>query len=154
MKITINILKEVLVLWLEGQKDYLKTEEDLMCDDGDWACLSLPGGVSWSFLKYHFKTLLRNDDVDNVSAKEFCVIWIFLTLEQIIVLNKYCSYNTPVPKISHVKTLKNCVKWDTNNNKMVRKYFLFWKIDCEASWAWIALKLGRLHSFMIRNAFL
>ena len=28
-----------------------------------------------------------------------------LTLKQIIFLNKYCTYNKPIPEISHVKTL-------------------------------------------------
>ena len=40
-----------------------------------------------------------------------------LTLEQIIVLNKYCTYSKPIPKISHVKTLKNLWKWDTKKIK-------------------------------------
>ena len=35
-----------------------------------------------------------------------CDFFIF-TLEQIIVLNTYCTYNKPIPKISHVKTLQN-----------------------------------------------
>ena len=33
-----------------------------------------------------------------------------LTLEQIIVLNKYCTYNKPIPKISQAKTLQNLCK--------------------------------------------
>ena len=55
-----------------------------------------------------------------------------LTLEQIIIVsNKHCTYNKPIPKISHVKTLQN--KLDTNNNKKVRNkmmnssfYFSMW----------------------------
>ena len=39
------------------------------------------------------------------------ILWhvFVITLEQIIVLNKYCTYNKPtcIPKISHVKTLQN-----------------------------------------------
>ena len=35
-----------------------------------------------------------------------------------IPLNKYCTYNKPNPKISHVKTLQNlCNMSHTNNNK-------------------------------------
>ena len=56
-----------------------------------------------------------------------------LTLEQIIVLNKYRTYNKPIPKISHVKTLQNLCKMKyTNNNKKVRN------VDCEEIRAWIA----------------
>ena len=35
-----------------------------------------------------------------------CDFFIF-TLDQIIVLNKYFTYNKPIPKIVHVKTLQN-----------------------------------------------
>ena len=38
-----------------------------------------------------------------------CDFFIF-TLEQIIVLNKYSTYNKPIPKISDVKTLQNLCK--------------------------------------------
>ena len=38
-----------------------------------------------------------------------CVLF-NLTLKQIIVLNKYYTYNKPIPKIAHVKTLQNVSK--------------------------------------------
>ena len=38
-----------------------------------------------------------------------CHFFIF-TLDQIIVLNKYCTYNKPIPKILHVNTLQNLCK--------------------------------------------
>ena len=40
--------------------------------------------------------------------------------EQVIVLNKYCTYNKPIPKISHVKTLQNLCKM--RYKKTIRKY--------------------------------
>ena len=42
-----------------------------------------------------------------LTVKELYVIFIILTLEEIIVLNKYCTYNKPIPKILHVKS---CLK--------------------------------------------
>ena len=42
-----------------------------------------------------------------MSLKEYYVIFFIFTLEQIIVLNTYCTYNKPIPKISHVRTLQN-----------------------------------------------
>ena len=61
-----------------------------------------------------------------------CNFFIF-TLEQIIDLNKYCTYNKPIPKISHVKTLQNLCKMRYKTNKKVRnKTFYFSNVDCEA----------------------
>ena len=81
-----------------------------------------------------------------------------LTLEQIIVLNKCCPYNKPVPKISHVKHYRIFVNeiqiTRKCENKITNLSFYFSNIDCEAIRAVITLKLGRLLSFMIRNAFL
>ena len=39
-----------------------------------------------------------------LSLKEFYAIFVSLIFEQIIVLNKYYTYNHPIPKISDVKT--------------------------------------------------
>ena len=47
-----------------------------------------------------------------------CDFFIF-TLEQIIVLNKYFTYNKSIPKISHVKTLQNLCKMRYKKNKKV-----------------------------------
>ena len=85
--------------------------------------------------KHHEETLplLGKADLDDQLCqdkkddylKEFYVIVFILTLEQIIVLNKYCTYNNPIPKISHVKTLQNSCKmrykFGGKNNKKVRK---------------------------------
>ena len=53
------------------------------------------------------------------------------TLEQIIVLNKYCTYNKPIPKISHVKTLQNLCKMrykkNKNKNKLLKVNSLYFK---------------------------
>ena len=50
-----------------------------------------------------------------------CDVYIF-TLEQIIVLNEYCTYNKPIPKISHVKTLQNLCKMRyKTHKKTIRK---------------------------------
>ena len=40
-------------------------------------------------------------------VKEILCDYFILTLQKIIVLNKYCTYNKAIPKISHAKT---CVK--------------------------------------------
>ena len=74
-----------------------------------------------------------------------CDFFIF-TLEKIIVLNVPID-NKPIPKTSHVKTLQNLCKM-----KKVRNTLL--NVDCVAIRARIALKLGGLLSFMIRNAYL
>ena len=87
-----------------------------------------------------------------------CDFFIF-TIEQIILLNTYCTYNKAIPKISHIKTLQNLCKMrlKKNNkkvsNKLESQQFIS-NVDCEATGAWITLKLGGLLSFMIRNAFL
>ena len=47
-----------------------------------------------------------------LELKEFYMIFFILTLEQIIVLNKHCTYNKPIPKISHIKTLQNSCKME------------------------------------------
>ena len=49
------------------------------------------------------------------------------TLEQIIVWNKYCTYNKPIPKISCDKTLQNLCKMrlQKNNKKVRNKMFTF-----------------------------
>ena len=54
-----------------------------------------------------------------------CDLFIF-TLDQIIVLNKYCTYNKPIPKILHVKTLQNLCKmrYKKKLNKKVRNKLL------------------------------
>ena len=50
----------------------------------------------------------------------YCFIF---TLEQIIILNNYCTYNKPIPKISHIKTLQNLCK--VKYKKTLRN------VDCE-----------------------
>ena len=49
------------------------------------------------------------------------ILWDFFifALQQIIVLNKYCTYNKLIPKISHVKTLQNLCKM--RYKKTIRK---------------------------------
>ena len=81
-------------------------------------------------------------------------------ITQIIVLNIYCTYNKPIPKISHVTTLQNLCKM--RYKKSIRKQEIkcwlwtvyFSNVDCEAIRARITLKLGGLLRFMIINAFL
>ena len=88
-----------------------------------------------------------------------CDLFIF-TLEQIIVLNKYCTYNEPIQKISHVKIPKKKVlKWDTKQkHKKVRNKMLTFifqtSIVTEAIRAQITMKLGSWFSFIIIIAFL
>ena len=86
--------------------------------------------------------------------KKWFMLFVFiLTHEQMIVFNQYCSYNIPIPKISHFKTLQNLCKIRYNNKK-VRKWndefiMLFFKRWLWSNYrAWIALKLGRLLIFM------
>ena len=57
---------------------------------------------------HYFHPFIFNMSQRSISlVKEMlCGLFIF-TLEQIIVLNKYCTYNEPIQKISHVKTLQN-----------------------------------------------
>ena len=66
-------------------------------------------------------------------------MWFFqLHTEQIIVLNKYCNYNKPIPKISHVKTVQNLCKMRYKKEKEKSN------VDCEAIRARITLKLKSL----------
>ena len=66
------------------------------------------------------------------SLKAFYVIFVILTLEQITILIKAYTCKEPILKISRVKKhSRTCVKWDTNNNKKVRKSH-FSNVDCEA----------------------
>ena len=59
-------------------------------------------------------------------------------LEQVIVLNEYCIYNKPIPKISHVKTLQNLCNMRYNitirksENKLWHTTVYFSNVDCEA----------------------
>ena len=66
------------------------------------------------FIRTVFNTCLQNLVFPGIdfylakkSLKEFNVIFVIFTFGQIIVLNKYCTYNKPIPKISHFKTLQN-----------------------------------------------
>ena len=74
-----------------------------------------------------------------------CDCFIHLTLRQVVVLYKYCTYmyNKPIPKIPHVKHSRTCVKWDTNNNK--KRFIFFPNVDCEAIRGRITLKRGQFH---------
>ena len=60
--------------------------------------------------------------------KEILCDFFIFTLDQIIVLNKHCTHNKPIPKISHVKTLQNLCKMrykkNNNMNKKVRNKML------------------------------
>ena len=84
--------------------------------------------------------------------KEYYVIFFIITLDQIIVLNKYCTYNKPIPKILHVKTLQNLCKMRCKkSNKKAQNKLLkvnssvyISNVDCEAIRARITLKLGGL----------
>ena len=72
-------------------------------------------------------------------------LWDFFifTLEQNIVLNKYCTENKPIPKISHIKTLQN--SWENKKiNKLLTSTVYISNVDCEAIRAPIALKFGGL----------
>ena len=63
-----------------------------------------------------------------------------LTFGDSIVLHKYCTYNKPITKLSHVKTLQNLCNKDTKNDKKVRKCnSLFFKRRL-----WSSLELGSL----------
>ena len=60
-----------------------------------------------SYTVMSFSSLLSHYII-RCPLKEFYVICSSsCTLEHIIVLNKYCTYNKPIPRISHVKTLQN-----------------------------------------------
>ena len=50
-----------------------------------------------------------------------CDFFIFI-LEQIIVLNTYCTYNKPMPKLSHVDTLHNSCKMNTKINCWIQQF--------------------------------
>ena len=56
---------------------------------------------------------IKIEHFPGISLKEYYVIFIIFTLEQIIVLNTYCTHNKPIPKISHVKTLQDLCKMST-----------------------------------------
>ena len=83
----------------------------------------------WKLMKFPFQWRMMKEDtlwdfvpfqvhIKNVIVKEFYVIFSSSHLNTIL-LNKYCPYKKPIPKISYVQTHRTCVKWDTNNNKLV-----------------------------------
>ena len=50
----------------------------------------------------HIVPITRSGGPTNINGS-VCDCFI-LTVEQIVVLNKYCTYNKPIPKIPHVET--------------------------------------------------
>ena len=70
---------------------------------------------------FHGIMTIACTDVNTVKVNgSLCDISIF-TLEQIIVLNKYCTYKKPISKISHVKTLQNLCKMRYKKKKVRKK---------------------------------
>ena len=60
---------------------------------------------NWLVVYYSANNMVLLTEMYTKTLKDFAVIFFILTLEQIMVLNKYCTYNKPISKIS-LKTLK------------------------------------------------
>ena len=105
---------------------------------GDMSNMFEDGGLSNQYNTH------RNPYYWYNTQRQFKLCLFILTLVQINVLNKYYTYNKPIPKISYVKTQQNLFKMRLKKTD----------VDCEAIRAQIAPKLRILLSSMSRNTFL